>query len=608
VTGISPQRLTRDRPAGWPPLLAGSVIIAAAILAYSGTFAVPLIFDDASSIATNPSLRHLGEAFWPPINRTVTGRPVLNVSLALNYALGGTSVWGYHAANLAIHILAGLTLFGIIRRTLARRECPAAAGIAFSTALLWTVHPLGTAAVTYLAQRAESLMGLFYLLTLYGFVRGVDARERHGTPWFGLSFTACLLGMATKEVMASAPLFVLLYDRTFAAGSFREALRIRWKVHAALAATWLLLAFLVISTHYRNEAAGSGTGPSWWPYAVTQLPAIAHYLKLCLWPHPLVFDYGTHLEAFSARVIPSALLVVGLAAATLWALVRRPALGFLGASFFAILAPSSSIVPIAGETMAEFRMYLPLIPVAVLVVAVIYRQTGKAALPICLVLGLVLGLAAHARNQDYSSELRIWSDTVAKLPGNYRARSNLGALLLGQPGRTGDAVVQFEEALRLKPDSATEHVDLGNALSNLPGRLEDAIAQYDEAVRLDPHLYGAFIGLGNALSGVAGKLDQAITQYESALRLKPDSAEGHFDLGNALSRVPGRLDDAVSQYEQALQWRPDFAEAHFGLAVALLNLHGRNAEAEEHLEAGLRIHPDDDQARRILESVRAGGP
>jgi len=594
-----------QEPARWTVLAGGVAIAAAAVAAYAGTFSVPLLFDDESSIAGNPTLRHLASAFWPPGDRTVTGRPFLNLSLAFNYAVGGTAVWSYHALNLAIHILAGLALFGIARRTLALRGVASGAAAAFSVAFLWTLHPLQSEAVTYIVQRAESLMGLFYLLTLYCFIRGAGAGGWSRLLWYGASVGSCLLGMATKEVMASAPLVVFLYDRTFAAGGFGEAWRRRRGYYAALASTWLPLAFLVLSAHRQGSAAGPATGPSPWSYALTQFQAIVHYLKLCFLPYPLVFDYGTVLAAPSLQILPYALGVMGLAAATVWALFRRPAMGFLGACFLAILAPSSSVVPIAGETMAEYRMYLPLIPVLAAVVIGIFRWSGRAALPVCMIAAAGLGLATAERNRDYSSGLSIWSDTVARRPENFRAHSNLAGALLGVPGRLGDAVAQYEEAVRLRPDSAEGRNNLANALSNFPGRIDDAVVQYEEALRLEPGLYSAYVGLGNALSGMPGRLEQAIACYEAALRIRPDFAEGHFDLGNALSRTPGRLDAAIAQYEDALRLKPGLAEAHFACAVALLNSTGRTADAIAHLEAGLKLRPGDALARKILADIRS---
>jgi len=168
----------------WRQMAIGSVIAAGAIAVYSRTFSVPFLFDDGPAIVDNRTIRHLSTAFWPAPDTTAGGRPILNLSLAINYAISGTAVWSYHALNLAIHVLAGLTLFGIVRRTLAPRAGSAASLTAFSAALLWTLHPLQTESVTYIVQRAESLMGLFYLLTLYCFIRGAepDGRRRLWLP------------------------------------------------------------------------------------------------------------------------------------------------------------------------------------------------------------------------------------------------------------------------------------------------------------------------------------------------------------------------------------------------------------------------------------------
>jgi len=574
----------------WRALAGAGVLAAAATAAYWRTFSVPLIFDDEPSVAGNPTIRHLAAALWPPAGETVGGRPVLNLSLAVNYAISGTAVWSYHALNLAIHILAGLTLFGVIRRTLARRAEPAATPVAFCASLLWTLHPLQTESVTYTIQRAESLVGLFYLLTLYCFIRGAEGDGGRRNWWFALSCAACLLGMGTKEVMISAPLIVLLYDRTFLAGGFGEALRRRGRAYAGLAATWLVLALLVVSAKGRGGSAGFGTGVAWWRYGLTQFPAIVHYLRLSLWPSPLVFDYGNGLEIPSLRVAPFALVVAGLAAATAWALVRRPALGFLGAWFLAILAPSSSIVPVATQTMAEHRMYLPLAAVVILPVAGIYRWLRPVALPLCLALAAVLAWATWQRNGDYSSNERIWSDTVAKLPVNERAHYNLGCILQAMPGRLPEAIAQFEEAVRLYPDYAGAHCNLGMALASV-GRLPEAIAHYEQALRVKPDFAVAHNNLGNAL-GASGRTPEAMAHFKEALRIRPDYVEAHNDLGCALAKTPGRLDEAVAEFEEALRLEPDFVAAHYNLGNALNSL-GRSSEAVAQYEEALRIKPDD---------------
>ena len=211
----------------WATLLAASAIIAVTVAAYWHSLDGEFMFDDRVWIVENPSIKHLwplGDVLLPADAAHVGGRPIVSLSLAVNYALGGLDVRGYHAVNLAIHICAALVLFGVVRRTLVlprliARFGEAATPLAAIVALIWAVHPIQTEAVSYVIQRAESLVGLFYLLTLYCFIRGATARATKPL-WYLACFVACLLGMATKEVMVTAPIVLLLYDRTFLSDRF----------------------------------------------------------------------------------------------------------------------------------------------------------------------------------------------------------------------------------------------------------------------------------------------------------------------------------------------------------------------------------------------------
>src|SRR5687768_4148784 len=367
-------------------MLVGATLVAAIVAAYLNSLGGPFVFDDLLAIPENPTIRQLWpltDVLFPPRGEglSVEGRPVLNLTLAVNYAIGGTAVRGYHVLNLAIHALAMLTLLGLVRRTLllprlrerfGRHALPIAAIIA----ALWSLHPLQTESVTYVIQRAESLVGLFYLLTLYCLVRGVGealgvsstchspARESRDEPavpvtivprltpratiqsslslrygWLTLSVLACAIGVATKEVMVSAPLLVLVFDRAFVTGTLGEAWRRRWPIHLALFSTWILLAALVIRTGTRGGTAGFGIGVTPFDYALTQFEAVTRYVWLSLWPHPLIFDYGVEWVESAIDVLPFMVVVVGLVAATIVAWWRWPAAAFLGLLFFAVLSP-----------------------------------------------------------------------------------------------------------------------------------------------------------------------------------------------------------------------------------------------------------------------------
>src|SRR5439155_17727388 len=224
-------------------------------------------------------------------------------------------------------------------------------------------------------QRTESMMALFYLLTLFlvarpfqGRVRGPERPAPHLRYPHAFAIGACALGMACKESMVTAPVMVVLYDRVFLFDSITQAFRSRWALYGGLAATWIVLAAVNWSGS-RVHSAGFSTGISPWTYLLNQAVMIVRYLRLAIWPRSLVLAYGTPQPVTLVDVLPYALVVLALLAATAVALWRRPALGFLGAWFFVTLAPTSTIVPIATEVGAERRMYLPLVAVVTIVVA-----------------------------------------------------------------------------------------------------------------------------------------------------------------------------------------------------------------------------------------------
>ncbi len=412
-------------------LLATGLIVLAAVAVFSDSFAGPFVFDDVIYIEPNPAIRTL----WPPWAPMVdTNRPVGLWSFAVNYAVGGLNVWGYHATNLVIHTAAALVLFGIIRRILSRgrlaaRFGSAASGLALATALLWLVHPLQTESVTYIYQRYESQMGLLFLLTLYGFIRGADSPSYQAALWYIGSVACCLLAVATKEVAVVAPLLILWYDRAFVAASWREIVRRRWAFYAGLAGTWVVLAAIMLSHGSKYPAAGVLVVENVSPlqYALSQPGVIAHYLRLCFWPTGLCLDYGWPVADTAAKIIPPLLLIVALLAITVWSIFRWPEWSFVGAWFFLILAPTSSLFPIK-DLAFEHRMYLPLAAVTTGVVVGgwvagqwLVRRGIIPLLPLqatggllVMFVGLALGTLAFQRNLDYRSELSIWKDTVAK--------------------------------------------------------------------------------------------------------------------------------------------------------------------------------------------------
>jgi tetratricopeptide (TPR) repeat protein len=565
----------QDEPTGEPkrpfmewrfvrPTLCCLVIVAAGLLAYSDSFGGPFIFDDSGITGLVGVKKQL-------IRRILAGsRPVVDLTFALNYSLGGLDVRGYHQLNLAIHLLAALTLFGVVRRTLAlpafarRFGEPGSTWVAFCIALLWALHPLLTQSVTYLVQRAESLMGLFFLLTLYCFIRAAVS-PRHPGAWRVAAVAACALGMGCKQVMVAAPLAALLYDRCFVAGSFREALRRRWKLHLALAATWLILAGSVRVAFERHPISAGFALPDVSPlrYARNETGVILHYLRLAFWPSGLCLDYGWPITVSIPATVPTAIVMGTVLAATLWALIRKPMWGFLGAWFFLILAPTSSFMPLR-DLAFEQRMYLPLAAVVALAV-VAARLLGErlaarlfaseerrrrvrtaAAIALMLPLAVALGWRTYVRNMDYRSAISIWSAATKVSPLNSRAWSNLGELFL-DAGRYDEAKVVCAEAIRVNPRSADAFNNLGLAYAAM-NQLKEALRYYDEALRLNPNDGDAYINRGNAYDAL-GRSQDALREYGRAVEANPGDVRIYLNRAITYYRVK-EYDKALADLEK----------------------------------------------------------
>jgi protein O-mannosyl-transferase len=559
------------------------MIALTAIWAYAPSFAGALVFDDLPSIAQNPNLREL----WPltrsmsaPAETTTSGRPVASLTFALNHALappdvrdvftaGGRgappavaararqNLWGYHAVNLAIHVMAAWVLFGVVRRTAS--TAPSGFALALSVALIWAVHPLTTNAVTYVVQRVESLMSLFLLLTLYCAIRAHDSPRRAW--WIAGSIAACALGMATKQSMVVAPILVVLWDWVFRARAESPWPRARTGLYLGLFSTWILLAALVIAEP-RAHSVGFHLGWTWWSYLVTQSQVVLHYLRLAIWPAPLVFDYDWTAVTSFAGAWWSMLAVGVLVVATIVGVVRRSAVAFPGAWFFLILAPSSSVLPIVTEIAAEQRMYLPLAAVVALAVMLGARwsthlparaRKGVSGLAVAAVV-LALGASTRARNADYRSEVEIWRDTVAKRPGNVRARVAYGKALYLE-GRSSEAAAALRAAIAIDDRDPMAHVNLGAALASMQ-RFDEAIPELERALTLDPRVEGGAANLGEAYAAM-GKFDKAVNAFGVAVSQTPDSPFLLNRLGWILATSPeAALRDgsrAVALAERAVQ-------------------------------------------------------
>jgi len=548
----------------------GFFLVAIGFAVFWNSLPAPFTFDDDHAIVVNEQIRHISTS----LSRTeqgspLAGRPLVSLTFAINYALGELNVRGYRLVNIAIHVINALLLFAIVRKHVDQNA-------AFAIALIWMVHPLVTEPVDYVSQRTELMMATFFLLTLYFGGSGGSAT---------MSVICCALGMACKETMVVAPIVVLLYDRTFAFGSFREALRRRGRYYAALSATWIVLIVLLWSSPRSDSAGFTGASVSPWTYLLDQSVMIVRYLRLAFWPRGLVLDYGEPAHVTFGEVAPYVLAVAVLLAGTVVALVRNSAVGFLGAWFFLTLAPTSSIMPISTEVGAERRMYLPLMAIVTLACAPVARAFIARA-PFYLAASLVAGLLSMAtiqRNAEYRSGLTLWQTVLDRWPPHARAHRNLAAELklanrrdeeiehlhaavtalpelrnvlaveLLALGRNMEAADEFRLYLRDHPRDADAWSNLGNALDAL-GRSDEALDAFRRAVDVDPN--NGLSQRNLALQYLQkNDFDNAVTHAREGVRLTPNDPDAHNLLGLALIGQQ-KVDEAIAEFNTSLRLRP----------------------------------------------------
>lgn len=567
-------------------------IVLAGVLAYANSLGSPFIFDDSASVHVYPS-----SAIFT--TSTLIPRGLVNASFLINYYLDGYQVAGYRLVNVLIHILTGLFLFGFLRRSLilprlGGRFTADSTWIALAISVLWLIHPVQTESVTYICQRYESMTGLFYMLAIYGFARSVQS-PRHPRAWTNVAIMAAICAMWSKQTAVTLPFVILLYDYLLVATSPGELLRTRWKAHVAFMATLGIQAMLIVNTlRYSTEAnLPQMIDMSPLTYLATECGVIVHYLRVAIVPSGLCLDYAWPPVDHLTDTAPQAIMLVALFVLTVIGIVRRQPMAFPVGAFFLLLAPTSSIFPIA-DTAADRRLYLPLAAILSCLMVSAYafflpsarQPTSRIKQRVCVILAVyAIGLLAGSihRNTVFSSPERMYRDIITKRPANYRQNLALATLLLDQ-GRWAEAeqelrtLVSRMKETRLSTSNqyklATSNFDriyptvmgqLGRALLS-QGRNQEAIDCFNDALALGPNTFATH-NLSLALY-LQGHHAEAIEQLSTNLQGSHGSAKDYALLG-WFQREQQHDAEAVDAFRHAIALDPTLLDTTLSLAWIL---------------------------------------
>ena len=554
-------------------------------ITYANSLHAPFLFDDTHNIQKNHYLKlntlSVENLRLAAIKSPIRNRPVANISFALNYYFHRDWLPGYHLVNIAIHLLTGIFLFLFLNHTF-RLLKPAktdteAHYLALCAGLLWLVHPLQTQAVTYLVQRMASLSAMFYILAMLLYVVGRLAPKRSAKQI--TAFTGCglagLLALGSKEIAATLPFFIFLYEWYFFQNLDRQWLK---KHIPAVLAVLIFLAGMVMFFLGHNPIHSIMGGFKSRSFTLservlTEFRVVVFYLSLILFPHPgrlsLTHDFPISTSLLSPPTTLLSILVLGgMLLAGIATARKNRFLSFALLWFLGNLVIESSIIPL--EIIFEHRNYLPsmlIIALPVLAAPKLIHSTKVQAIIFCALV-LLLSFWTQQRNQAWGDQFTFWNDCASKSPNNARAHAGLGSYLVhhNQPEA---ALPHFQKALALKKNDLDALFGIGTVMIK-QNRPKQAILYFRKALRVSPNFSKSHYNMGIALEE-AGKIGKATLSYRRAIQINPYYSEAYNNLG-ILYGKEGQLGLAIAQFRKALELDPDdqFAKQNLSRAQAML--------------------------------------
>jgi tetratricopeptide (TPR) repeat protein len=602
------------------------ITIGLAFLVYSNALDNGFVYDDVDQVVNNFAIRDVSnfprifaEDVWSLTGegRSNYYRPVMHSVYMLSHVVFGLDPWGFHLVNVMLHAAASALVFLIIRMLLERAELGSPDLSALLATVLFVTHPIHTEAVTWIAGLPEVSFSLFFLLSLYLYMRATPEGHVSSGRLYALSLISFLLSTLSKETAFALIPVLAAYDYCLVRRPFRPDRVARvYGPFLAVGGFYLIVRTAVLSSFaplQRHAELGA------YGYFINVFPLFSGYLEKLLVPMDLNAFYVFHPISSVGAVAGIASLGVALGfAVALYVSMRRVRIVFLGLALIAIPLLPVLYIPALGEnTFAERYLYLPSVGFAIVVASLfswMIRRVPRGrevALGLCLVVTALFSVATLQRNPVWKDELTLWTDTVGKSPDGalprlqfgiahaengdlegaleqYRialeiepeysaAYSNIG-LVYSDTGRPDRAVEYFQKALQLKPTSFAARNNLGVAYSQM-GLSGNAIDQFKESLALQPLQPGVHNNLGNEYRGMR-RFDQALAEYRKALALQPDNAEAYNNIGVAYGQM-GHADDAVANLLTALRINPDNPSFHHNLSNAY-RMKGLEREAATH--------------------------
>jgi tetratricopeptide (TPR) repeat protein len=546
------------------------VLAATTFLIYANTYHSPFVFDDLRHLERNPNIQvtdlSLDSMRKAALDSPSNKRPVALITLALNYFFHQLDLPGYHLVNILVHLAAGIFLYLFLQTTFnlqrSSQKNSAAGWLPFAAALIWVVYPLHVQSVTYIIQRMNSMASMFYMLAMLCYARGRLAKAIwHKVALFSGCFAAALLAVGSKEIAATLPFFVFLYE-----WFFLQDLRGVWlqkRLPVIIGVTFLLgvMALFYLGV---NPLKSITDGYGFRDFTLeqrlfTEFRVVVFYISLLFFPHPSRLNMDHHFVLSQALWDPAATLLslVFLVSLIVLAIIlakRERFLSFCILWFLGNLLIESSVIGL--EIIFEHRTYLPSMMAVPGIVFVCSRMLKNVWLQRALAVAviLLLGMWTFQRNIIWQDEVKLRRDSVAKSPNKPRAHAIL-ANILERNKEFDEAAVYYSNALELAVEYNPSYVDkihynFGNVMLELE-EYDKAVGHFKKAAANNPQSPLIALNLAFALNG-AGKTDEAYAVMEELLQQFPDYARGYNNMGILLMQQ-GKVASAEYHFAEAVR-------------------------------------------------------
>jgi protein O-mannosyl-transferase len=540
-------------------------------MVFGGTLGHEFVnYDDDIYVYDNPAviqglnLAGVGWAFTHVV--ASNWHPVTMLSHMLDCRLYGLEAGGHHLTNVLLHLAAVILLFLVLT------EMTGAWWRSAFVAAVFAIHPLRVESVAWVAERKDVLSGVFFMLTLWAYVR--YARRPFSPGCYLLLACLFALGLMSKPMLVTLPFVLLLLDY-WPLGRFDnpdhspEIFSIpRRLILEKIPLLALAAAGCVVTMWSQHNAITPGESL---PLPLRmQNAALAYvvYLQQTFYPAKLAVLYPLPAGGFHVLKGLGAVMLLAIISGGVFAWRKKYPFLLVGWLWYlGMLVPVSGLVQVGLQAHADRYTYLPQIGLGILVTWLLAERFTRPRQRMWLgglavIVITALAVSACQQSAFWKTSESLWTRTLEVTSQNAAAHNNLGNALF-QKGQVNEAIAQYQETLAIQPDHAKAHYNLGNALAG-QSKLDEAISEFQKALAIQPDQADVLNNLGTVLLE-NGQVDEAIVQLQKTLAIQPDQAGAHNNLGAALFKK-GQVDEAISEFKKALALQPDYVDAQNNLA------------------------------------------